>query len=151
MPEAPSFVTVKCNPFGHGTDRGPRHLYGGLFGVAYEGPYKWQCENPADGQWVMRCPYGHAGEPRYLCYDHVAMISKRMAGVCTACALPPAAREVWEFQQNLNGTLVKAARAGDEREVSRIRSKLEDLTRESFEQVERGIVRKVPMRLEEIS
>lgn len=144
-------VTVKCDPFGHGTDRGPRHLMGGLFGTSYEGPYKWQCPNRADGRFVMTCPHGHKGEPRYLCYAHVAMITRRMSGVCTACALPAEARELWEDQQRYSGMLAAARHAGDQREVTRLLSRLDDIGRKSVEQVQRGIARKVPMRLEEIS
>ena len=146
-----AIVAVRCDPFGHGTDRGPRHLFGGLFGTAYEGPYKWQCTNTADGRFIMTCPYGHHGEPRNLCYAHVAMIGKRMAGVCTRCALPAEARELWEDQQRYSGMLAAARRAGDEGEVRRLLSRLDDLGRLSIEQVQRGIVRKVQMQLEEIA
>lgn len=146
-----AIVAVRCDPFGHGTDRGPRHLMGGLFGTAYEGPYKWQCPNPSDGRFVMVCPYGDRGEPRHLCYAHVAMITRRMSGVCTACAMPPEARELWEDQQRYSGMLAAARRAQDQAEVYRLLSKLDSLNRLSVEQVQRGIVRKVSMRLEEIS
>ena len=144
-------VAVRCDPFGHGTDRGPRHLMGGLFGAAYEGPWKWRCLNTADGRFIMTCPYGHQGDPRYLCYPHVMMITRRMSGVCTRCALPPEARELWEDQQRYSGMLARAKEAGDYAELRRVLSRLDDLGRLSVEQVQRGIVRKVPMRLEEIS
>lgn len=146
-----AIVAVRCDPFGHGTDRGPRHLMGGLFGTAYEGPYKWQCPNKADGRFVMLCPFGHQGEPRHLCYAHVQMIGKRMAGVCTRCAMPPEAVELWEDQQRYSRMLTAAKRAGDHSEMVRLLSKLDDLSRLSVEQAQRGIIRKVQMRLEEIS
>lgn len=144
-------VAVRCDPFGHGTDRGPRHLFGGLFGTAYEGPYKWQCTSAADGRFIMVCPFGHQGIPRYLCYAHVMMITRRMSGVCTACAMPAEARELWEDQQRYSGMLAEARQTGDLTEMRRLLAKIDDLGRLSVEQVERGIVRKVPMRLEEIS
>ena len=146
-----ALVAVRCDPFGHGTDRGPRHLFGGLFGTAYEGPYKWACPNPSDGRFVMTCPFGHTGEPRHLCYPHVRMIGRRMSGVCTRCAMPPAAVELWEDQQRYSGMLVAARDAGDGAECRRLLSKLDDLGRLAVEHVERGIVRKVHMKLEEIS
>lgn len=146
-----AIVAVRCDPFGHGTDRGPRHLMGGLFTVAYEGPYKWQCPNKADGRFIMLCPYGHQGEPRHLCYAHVQMISKRMSGVCTRCAMPPEAVELWEDQQRYSGMLAAARADGNASQVRHFLSKLDDLGRLSVEQVQRGIVRKVQMRLEEIS
>ena len=149
--EAPAIVTVKCDPFGHGTDRGPRHLFGGLFSTAYEGNFKWRCLNTADGRFIMACPNGHRGEPRYLCYEHVRMITRRMSGVCTACAMPPAARELWEDQQRYSGMLGRAKQAGDYDEFRRLLAKLDDLNRLSVEQVQRGIVRKVGMKVEEIS
>lgn len=146
-----AIVAVRCDPFGHGTDRGPRHLMGGLFGTAYEGPYKWGCPNRAEGRWIMYCPYGHQGEPRHYCEAHVRMISKRMSGVCTRCALPPEARELWEDKQRYSGMLLAAYDAGDRMEVLRLLSKINDLDQLSVEQVERGIVRKVQMQLREIS
>ena len=146
-----AIVSVRCDPFGHGTDRGPRHLRGGLFGTAYEGPYNWQCASPSDGRFVMTCPYGHQGQPRHLCYAHVAMITKRMSGVCTACAMPPEARQLWEDQQRYSAMAAAARHAEDITELRRLLSKLDDLGRLSVEQVQRGIVRKVQMRLEEIS
>ena len=149
--EAPSVVAVRCNPYGHGTDRGPRHLFGGLFSTAYEGHIKWQCPTPADGRFIMYCPHGHQGEPIRLCYGHVAMITSRMSGVCTRCAMPPEAREVWEDTQRYAGMAGRAKQAGDYDEYRRLVAKLEDLGRLSVEQVQRGIVRKTPMRLREIS
>ena len=98
--EAPGVAVVRCNPFGHsngrGGDRGPRHLMGGLYSPAYEGDKKWFCPNPADGRYRMTCQCDppHRGQIMHLCYSHVAMIGKRMAGICPPCVMPPAALEL---------------------------------------------------------
>lgn len=147
---APAWAATRCNPYGHETG-GPKHLFGGLFSTAYEGRYKWVCEAAADGRYVMCCPYGHKGPPIRLCYPHVYMITKRMSGVCTRCAMPPEAREVWEDLQHQYGRYVRARQAGDQRAMSSIALAIEDLNQLSMEQVRRGIARKTPMRLEEIS
>ena len=32
-----TLLAVRCNPYGYGTDAGPRHLMGGVFGPEYAG------------------------------------------------------------------------------------------------------------------
>jgi hypothetical protein len=82
----------RCNPFGHATDAGPKHLMGGMFGPQYEGRFKWNCENVAEGRWRMTCRCDqtrHVPAPvMELCRDHVAQILRRMSDACTTCLLP---------------------------------------------------------------
>ena len=145
-----AFNQARCNPYGHESG-GPKHLFGGLFTSAYEGPYKWTCEARADGRYVMECGYGHTGPVIALCYPHVYMIGKRMAGVCTRCAMPPEARDVWETLQRQYDQFFRARQAGDQRAMASIALRIEDLNQLSIEQVMRGVVRKTSMRLREIS
>lgn len=150
LTSSPAFTAQRCNPYGHESG-GPKHLFGGLFTSAYEGPYKWTCEARADGRFVMECGYGHTGPVIALCYPHVYMISKRMAGVCTRCAMPPEAREVWEDLQRQYGRFTQAKQANDLRAMRSIALKIEDLNQLSIEQVMRGIARKTPMQVREIA
>lgn len=147
---SPAFNAARCNPYGHETG-GPKHLFGGLFSSAAEGPYKWTCQSRADGRYVMYCPAGHTGPVIELCYAHVYMIGKRMAGVCTRCAMPEEAREVWEDLQRQYTQFTRAKNADDQRAMRSIALRIEDLNQLSVEQVMRGIVRKIPMQLREIS
>lgn len=146
----PAFTQARCNPYGHESG-GPRHLFGGLFSASHEGPYKWTCESRADGRYVMSCEYGHTGPVISLCYAHVYMIGKRMAGVCTRCAMPPEARDVWEDLQRQYTRFSQARQAGDQRAMQSIALRIEDLNQLSVEQVLRGVVRKTSMQLREIS
>lgn len=145
-----AFTAQRCNPYGHESG-GPKHLFGGLFTSAYEGPYKWTCQSRADGRFVMSCEYGHTGPVIPLCYPHVYMIGKRMSGVCTRCAMPPEARDVWEDLQRQYTRFARAKQADDQRAMRSIALKIEDLNQLSIEQVMRGIARKTPMQLREIS
>lgn len=60
-----TLLAQRCNPYGFGTDRGPRHLMGGLFGpemagrdlVLEDGMHGIGiCEHTAQGWFVMVCP-----------------------------------------------------------------------------------------------
>ena len=33
----PAIMHKRCNPFGNATDRGPKHLLGGVYGPQHEG------------------------------------------------------------------------------------------------------------------
>lgn len=154
--EAPGIVVVRCNPFGHSTgrggDRGPRHLMGGLYSAAFEGEKKWYCPNPSDGRYRMTCSCGHRGQEMHLCYQHVQMIGRRMAGICPPCVMPPAALE-------LHGRIT-AAQAGvsllmrggaDPATVQRAVSEAEQLGQMMTELVLRGVAHKCQLTLTEIS
>lgn len=105
---APAIVVTRCNPFGHGTDAGPKHLLGGLYGPEYEGKIKWVCENPADGRFYMECAHEHRGQDMHLCRPHVAMIQKRMSGICPRCVMPPGARGLHEDINRAQGAYAQA-------------------------------------------
>lgn len=154
--EAPGIIVVRCNPFGHttgrGGDRGPRHLMGGLYGPAYEGAKKWYCPNPADGRYRMTCACGHRGQEMPLCYSHVAMIGRRMAGICPPCVMPPEALALHQRIQAAQAGAVMLMRGGADREtIARAVSEADQLGLMMTELVERGIAHRCRLMLTEIS
>lgn len=155
-----SLLAQRCNPYGYGTDRGPKHLMGGVFGPEYAGADLvledglhgiGVCDRPAAGWFVMRCPAGHTGPRMPLCAPHVAMIQKRMAGTCTACVMPPESRQLWEDQRGLERQAARAYAAGDMATVRRLQSRIEDIGRAQVELTQRGLTPRRPLRLEEVS
>lgn len=155
-----SLLHQRCDPYGYGTDRGPRHLMGGLFGPEYAGRDLVLadgmhgigiCERPAEGWWVMQCAAGHSGPPMPLCVPHVAMITKRMAATCTACVMPPESRELWEDQERATASLRRAYQAQDDRAIARIKAQIEDIGRHQVELTRRGLTPKRPLQLVEVS
>lgn len=97
-------IRQRCDPYGNATDRGPKHLAGGLWGPEYEGEKKWHCDRKADGRYRMICQCGHVGQAMWLCGPglvanrvsgqkyhhpgHVAQIQQRASGLCPRCAYP---------------------------------------------------------------
>jgi hypothetical protein len=150
----------RCNPYGFGTDRGPKHLMGGVFGPEYAGrDLVLQdglhgigiCERNADGWYVMQCPAGHTGPRMPLCYQHVQMIAKRMAGCCTACVMPPESRELWEAQRSCEEQLRGALAARDDREARRLQARIMDIGEQQVELTRRGLTPRRPLKLTEVS
>lgn len=150
----------RCNPYGFGTDAGPRHVMGGLFPasraardlVLEDGQHGiGVCERLADGWYVMRCPAGHHGPRMPLCYPHVAQIQKRMAATCTACVMPAESRQLWEDQEAATVQLRRAYAARDHREIARLQARIEDIGVAQVELTRRGLTPRRPLRLEEVS
>lgn len=155
---APGLAVVRCNPFGHSTgrggDRGPRHLMGGLYGPQYEGDKKWFCPNRADGRYRMTCQCDppHRGQEMPLCYPHVAMIGKRMAGICPPCVMPPEALALHERIQAAQAGAVMLARGGADRAtVGRAIAEAEQLGLMMTDLVKRGVAHRCPLTLTEVS
>lgn len=154
--QAPAIAAVRCNPFGHSTgrggDRGPRHLAGGLYTAAYEGEQKWYCPNLADGRYRMTCACGHVGQVMPLCYPHVAMIGRRMAGICPPCVMPP---EALDLHERVNAATARVARlmAGPPAPdaIRAAIARVEDLGRMMSELVERGVAHRCPLTVTEVS
>ena len=150
----------RCDPYGYGSDRGPRHLMGGVFGPEYAGRDLilkdglhgiGVCERAADGWYHMICPVGHQGPKMPLCYAHKAMIERRMAATGTACVMPPESRELWEDQRRAEESLRRAYQAGDGAAVRAIQARIEDIGAQQVELTRRGLTPKRPMRLVEVS
>lgn len=156
--EAPRIAVVRCNPFGHSTgrggDRGPRHLMGGLYGPQYEGDKKWFCPNPADGRYRMTCQCDppHRGQLMNLCYSHVAMIGKRMAGICPPCVMPPAAVELHQRITAAQAGAAMLMRGGAPQDVvQRAVSEAEQLGQAMTELVLRGVAHRCQLAVTEVS
>jgi hypothetical protein len=151
---APGIVVARCNPFGHGTDRGPKHLMGGLYSAAYEGAQKWFCPNRVDGRYRMTCQCDppHRGQVMDLCIAHVAQIGRRMSGVCPPCVMPPAALELHQRIQAAQAGVTLLMRGRAPREVvQRAVSEADQLGEMMNELVVRGIAHRCQLTLTEVS
>jgi len=155
MTAAPAVLTRRCNPFGHATDAGPRHLLGGLYGPEYEGGNKWFCENAATLRVRMTCRCGHRGQPMDLCQPHVIEIQKRQSDTCPPCANPPVALGLIEAMRAIETEIVATARQ-DSGLIPGPRARflarqMEQHQAQMNELMARGIIHKCPLTLEEIS
>lgn len=137
-----------CNPYGFETDE--IRVMGGLRDPRAEA-YVWQCRNHADARYYMICANGHGRDRSTvmrLCYAHVYMITKRQAGLCPRCVMPPRARELEETCNHIMRELHRASPEGRRHMMSR----LEDCRRELDEMRMRGtITTGAPLTLEEVS
>jgi hypothetical protein len=150
---APSIVVRRCNPYGHESG-GPKHLIGGVYGPEYEGKYHWVCHNPVTVRARMECIYWHRGQIMDLCRAHCIEIQRRQAGLCPKCAWPPEALMWNESIQRLQNELAVIAltdpylhspRAGS------IKLQIEDAGQRMTELWQRAIIKKVGLKLTEIS
>lgn len=148
-----TFIGDKCDPFGNATDRGPKHLMGGVFAANYEGGRKWFCENRAEGRFYMLCSQGHRGPAMPLCPDHVQEIQRRMSGLCTRCAYPveaiQAEKDIESSQRDLQVLYQRGQM--NSREAMRIKAKIEDIGHYMTELYQTGRIKKTPLRLIEMS
>lgn len=152
-PSSAAIVVKRCNPFGHGTDRGPKHLMGGLYGPEYEGRIKWVCELPAEVRAFMTCRHGHRGQDMDLCRPHVAMIQKRMSGICPKCVMPDLARGLHEDIQRAQGAFARAYMAGirDQSILGPLEARANQLCEAMNELVANGTCHRCPLTLHERS
>lgn len=151
---ATGIVVARCNPFGHGTDRGPKHLMGGLYSAAYEGAQKWFCPNRVDGRYRMTCQCDppHRGQVMDLCTAHVAQIGRRMSGVCPPCVMPPVALELHQRIQGAQAGVTRLMRGGAPREVvARAVAEVDGLSDMMTELVRRGVAHRCQLTLTEVS
>ncbi len=151
---------ARCNPYGYGTDAGPRHLMGGFYGPEYAGDQTTLadgihgpavCENKADRRMRMVCEFGHAGPVMDLCGRHAAELQARMSDTCTRCVWPNEARGVNEAMDRTMLAMADARAAGD---IARLRewgAHLDDLRQQMDELRVQGKIKKVPLKLVEVS
>src|SRR6202035_3752341 len=144
-------LVVRCNPLGFEDAEGgglPSGLEGGFYGPEHLGPHMWHCKARADSRYRSRCRCGHRGKPVCLCNGHAGQFRSRMSGACPPCAHPPAEiaiqHRMAELQQQAGFMLTTA-------EQDRALSALWDLQAELDELVERGIVHRCAVRLDEVS
>jgi hypothetical protein len=152
-PARGGLVIRRCNPYGHGTDAGPRHLIGGLYGPQHEGRYKWECANPATVRVRMTCRHGHRGQVMDLCRPHAREIQRRQAGLCPACAWPPRALELHEAINSCQAELAVLHAAGlwHGPRAAALRSKINSCADEMTEMWRLGLILKIPLTLTEVS
>lgn len=151
---------ARCNPYGYGTDAGPRHLMGGFYGPEYAGRQTTLrdgihgpavCENTATVRARMICPEGHAGPVMDLCQRHVGEIQARMADCCTRCVWPAAARGINDAMDYVMTRMAAARDRQDRAALSQLSGQLDDLRAQMDDLAARGVIRKVPLTLVEIS
>jgi hypothetical protein len=153
-------MMARCNPFGYATDAGPKHLMGGMYGPEYAGRQTLladgihgpaACTERATRRARLICPFGHQGPIMDLCDRHARIIVSRMADCCTACVWPPEARELNEAIDRIQPQISEAIWHGDTATSGRLQARVADLGRQMDELRFRGIIRKVPLELVEVS
>lgn len=151
---------TRCNPFGYATDAGPKHLMGGMYGPEYAGKQTLlpdgihgpaACAERAVHRARLVCTFGHIGPVMDLCDRHWREIMARMSGCCTRCVWPPEARSLNEQIDSIMPRISEAINAGDLAVAGRMRDRIGDLARQMDELRQRGIIKKVPLELIEIS
>lgn len=142
---ARGLLVQRCDPFG---ESGLRGLEGGFYGPEHLGQYMWHCTARADGRYRTRCRCGHTGHPRYLCTGHVQQFIHRMSGVCPPCVHPP--REI-ELQAMMQATRERASEVPTLARLHAAEDRLWDLQDQLNELVERGIVHRCRLRIEEVA
>jgi hypothetical protein len=151
---------ARCNPFGYATDAGPKHLMGGFYGPEYagrdvllpdgiHGPAA--CDRAATRRARLICEFGHTGPVMDLCEGHARMITARMSDCCTRCVWPEQARGLNEDIERAMAAAADAQLRDDRATAGRLRAHVDDLARTMDELRARGIIRKVPLTLVEVS
>jgi len=150
----------RCNPYGYATDTGPKHLMGGIYGPEYAGRQVLlkdgihgpaACDRQADRRMRLVCEVGHAGPVMDLCGTHAMEIMERMASCCTRCVWPDAARGLNEGSEYLCAEIGRAKLDGDTLRAGQLQAQLNDIARQMDDLYARGIIRKVPLKLVEVS
>lgn len=162
-------LTARCDPYGAESSI---RLLGGMFSDSQVGRIMWHCQAPAAGRFRMVClggqygtrvapggeleygyvcDGGHRGQPMALCKSHYHSIGRRQAGLCPACAFPPAARELTEVLQARTIDMRAAFDLGYLAAAARLGAAVEDLTNQMTELSARGLIHKCPLQLVEVS
>ena len=162
-------LTARCDPYG--AESGIR-LLGGMFPENQVGRIMWHCEARAEARYRMICmggrygtrvapgaeleygyvcEGGHRGQPMPLCRQHRISIGRRQAGLCPACAFPPAARNLTEVLQVRQADMHNAFQQGFLAAAARLGAAVEDLTNQMTELSRQGLIHKCPLQLVEIS
>jgi hypothetical protein len=144
-------LTRRCDPYGAESSI---RLMGGIYPEAYNGGIHWFCDQPATHRVRMVCRHGHEGDPMWICNRHHAGIQGRQAGLCTRCAWPPEARAVNEAIDRAGAELAELELARvhmQDRRYLRAAAAVEDGRNRMNELMARGIIRKVALRLVEVS
>ena len=155
---------TRCNPYGYGTDAGPKHLAGGRYGPEYAGDKNLVfadgvhglgvCETPADRRVRMVCTRDdtHRGPVMDLCGWHAGWISQHYLRTCTRCAMPG---ESIALEHDMEATMREISGAmfsGDRARARILNAHLDDQRQTMDEMMARGVIlAAVPLRLVEVS
>jgi len=139
-------LVQRCDPFGYESEM--TGLEGGFYGPAHLGEHMWHCTARADARYRMTCRCGHKGHGTWMCNGHAYMFARRMANICPPCVHPP--REI-EIQAQMEATRNQAYTMPTLANLDAAHTRLWDLQRELNELVDRGIVHRCPITLQEIS
>lgn len=143
---AAGMLLQRCDPFGNESKM--TGLEGGFYGPEHLGSYMWHCQARADARYRTRCRCGHRGKRVYMCYGHAAMFRQRMSRVCPPCVHPP--REI-RIQADMQATRERAYANPRLEVLEAAETRLWDLQAELNELVERGIVHRCNVILEEVA
>lgn len=151
---------TRCNPYGYATDAGPKHLMGGFYSAAYAGKMTTLadgihgpavCEDPATVRARMVCEFGHAGPVMDLCVRHARELQARMSDTCTRCVWPGQARGINESMEYVMVRMAEARARQDQVTLRQLGGQLGDLQAQMNDLWQRGIIKKVPLTLVEVS
>jgi len=151
---------TRCNPYGYATDAGPKHLMGGFYGPEYAGDQTVLkdgihgpaiCTEAAVARMRMVCEIGHTGPIMDLCARHVRELTARMSDTCTRCVWPDQARGVNDAMDRVMKQMADARDRQDAVTLRTLGARLDDLRHEMDGLRDRGVIRKVPLRLVEVS
>ena len=157
---------TRCNPYGYGTDAGPQHLMGGMYGPEYAGKQVTTrdgihgpavCERPATMRVRLICAAGHQGPIMDVCTVCAAIMMGAdeqrgsMLDCCTRCVWPDQARGLNESMEWIMREMAVARAAGDSYRYGRLEANLNDHARQMDELAAQGIIVKRPLKLVEVS
>jgi hypothetical protein len=155
---------TRCNPYGYGTDAGPKHLAGGRYGPEYAGDKNLifkdgvhglgVCETPADRRVRMVCTadQSHRGPTMDVCGWHAGWISTHYTRTCTRCAMPGVSIELEHAMEATMRDISAAMWTGDLARARALQAHLDDQRQQMDEMITTGVIRAaVPLRLVEVS
>jgi hypothetical protein len=99
----------------------------------------------------MICEFGHEGPIMDLCRGHVHELTARMSDCCTRCVWPPEARGIEAAMNGVMYQMADARDAGDLLRLNQLNANLDDLRHQMDELRDRGRIKKVPLKLVEVS
>jgi hypothetical protein len=109
------------------------------------------CEDDAVARMRMVCDFGHTGPIMDLCRRHAKELQARMSDTCTRCVWPDAARGVNDEMDRVMVRMAEARARRDAVTLRNLNSRLDDLRHDMDGLRTQGIIKKVPLKLVEVS
>lgn len=166
---ASGLLLARCDPYGAESSV---NLLGGMYPESHLGRIMWHCPDRATARYRMTCtggvygerpakdggtlpgficPGGHSGQVMPLCDNHRRAIARRQAGLCPACAWPPAARVLTEVLERTQTEIQAALALGMHADARRLISQFEGMQARMNELLTIGSVHRCPLELAEVS